>query len=312
MSFTYKGLQAKYDRHLVTEEEIDSQVQRLLQQHPRITLVEDRPTALGDEVILDYAGFCDGQQFAGGTAENQSLVLGSGQFIPGFEEQLVGKNIGDEVTVEVTFPEVYHSDELAGKAAQFKCKIHQIQVKTPYEPDDTFAKEVGGCETFAQMRYRLAESMQTYSDERSEMQLQDQLLRMAAETLEFTPSEEQINEEVENQLQNMSAQLGQQGLTLQMYCSFTGMTEDALRAQMRDGAENAVRVQATIEQIVRLEQLEVSQAEISEATEVVARQNGMTVEQLKPYLDAEFEQAITRSIQASKVRQLIRVSAVIL
>ena len=311
MSFTYKGLQAQYSRHIVTGEEIDRQMQRLLRESPRIALVDDRPTALGDEVVLDYAGFCDGEQFAGGTAENQTLVLGSGTFIPGFEEQLLDKVPGEEVVVKVTFPEAYHSDALAGKAAEFKCKIHQIRIKTPYELDDVFAKEVGGCETFAEMHRKLGESLQAYSDERGEMDLQDRLLRMAAETLEFTPSEAQVNDEVENQMQNMSAQLAQQGLSLDMYCSFMNTTQEALRADMRANAENAVKVQTAIELIADLEQMEATKEEISEAVAIVARQNHMTVEQLKPYYDAEFEQAIVRSVLTGKVMALIRENAVL-
>ena len=312
MAFTYKGLQTQYSRHMVTKEEIDGQMQRLLQQNPRITLVEDRTTILGDEVVLDYAGFCDGEQFIGGTAENQTLTLGSGMFIPGFEEQLVGKSIGEDVLVQVTFPQEYHSEALAGKAAEFKCKIHQIRVKSAYELDDTFAREVGGCETFAQMEQKLAESMQAYSDERGEMQLQDQLLRMAAETLDLTPSDEQIDAEVENQLQNMTAQPAQQGLSVEMYCSFMGATVDTLKQQMRESAVSNLKAQAAVEQIIALEKLEATQEEIDQAVELICRQNHMTLEQLKPFYDAEFEQAVVRSVLASKAMRLIRDSAILL
>ena len=309
MSFTYKGLKAHYSRHIVTVEEIDRQLHRLQQQNPRIALVNDRPTALGDEVVLDYAGFCDGEQFAGGTAENQTLVLGSGQFIPGFEEQLVDKVPGETVIVKVTFPEAYHAENLAGKAAEFRCTIHQIRVRTQYELDDTFAKEVGGCETLEQMHKKLGESLQAYTDQRGEMDLQDRLLRQAAETLEFEPSEKQIDEEVENQMQNMSAQLSQQGLNLDMYCSFMGITQEQLRADARNNAKTSVQMQAAIELIAELENLEATQEEIGEALAVVAQQNGITVEQLKAYYDAAFEQALVRSILTSKVMQLIREAA---
>ena len=311
MSFTYRGLQAQASRHIVTTEEIDRQLQRLLQQNPRIAEITDRPTELGDEVVLDYAGFCDGEQFAGGTAENQTLVLGSGMFIPGFEEQLLDKVPGEQVTVKVTFPEQYHSEALAGKAAEFRCTIHQIRVKTAYELDDTFAREVGGCETLAQMHQKMGESLQAYADERGEMDLQDKLLRMAAETLEFQPTEAQIAAEVDNQMQNLSAQLAQQGLSLEMYCQFLSTTEEKLRTDARANAENAVKMQAAIELIADLEQMEVTKEEISEAVAIVARQNRMTVEELKPYYDAEFEQAIIRSVLTGKVMQLIRENAVI-
>ena len=311
MSFTYKGLTAQHSRHIVTGEEIDRQLHRLQQQTPRIALVEDRPTEHGDEVVLDYAGFCDGEQFAGGTAENQTLVLGSGQFIPGFEEQLLDKVVGESVIVKVTFPEAYHAENLAGKDAEFRCKIHQIRVKSTYDLDDTFAKEVGGCDTFAQMREKMGQSMQAYADERGEMDLQDQLLRQAAETLEFNPSETQIEEEVNIQMQNLSAQLAQQGLSLQMYCSFLGTTEEDLRKDARATALQSVRSQAAIELIASLENLEATKEEIGEALAIVAQQNHMTVEQIQPYYDAEFEQAIIRSVLTGKVMSLIRQNAIV-
>ena len=311
MSFTYKGLSATLDRHIVTTEEIDHYMQRLVEQNPRIAEVTDRPTELGDEVVLDYAGFCDGEQFAGGTAEMQTLTLGSGMFIPGFEEQLVDKVPGEEVTVSVTFPTEYHSEALAGKAAEFKCKIHQIRVKTHYELDDTFAKEVGGCETFAEMHKKLGESMQAYTDQRGEMDLQDRLLRQAADTLEFTPSEAQLDAEAENQFQNLTAQLSQQGLNMEMYCQFLNTTEEAIRAEYRTTAESTVRLEATIEEIVSIENLEATEEEITEATAVVAQQNHMTVEQLQPYMDAEFKGAIIRSVLTGKVMNLIRENATI-
>ena len=309
MSFVYRGLQAKLDRHIVTDAEIDRQLERLQQQTPRIAVINDRPTRLGDEVVLDYAGFCDGEQFAGGTAEYQTLTLGSGMFIPGFEEQLVDKVPGEEVTVKVTFPESYHAENLAGKAAEFKCKIHEIRVKSTYEMDDTFAKEVGGCETFEQLRAKLGESLQAYTDERGEMDLQDRLLRQAAESLEFTPSESQIKLELDEQIQNLSAQLNQQGLTLEMYCRFMNTTEEKLREDARANAEISVRIQATIEQIVSLENLSADKEDIAQAMALVCRQNNMTMEQLKPYYDAEFEAALTRSVLTSKVMKLIRDAA---
>ena len=309
MSFTYRGLKATLDRHIVTGEEVDRQIERLRQQNPRIAHVDNRPTENGDEVVLDYAGFCGGVQFPGGTAEKQTLVLGSGTFIPGFEEQLLDKVPGEEVVVKVMFPTQYHSADLAGKAAEFRCKIHEIRVKTQYELDDTFAKEVGGCETFAEMREKLAQSLQAYTDERGEMDLQDRLLRQAAATLEFTPSEKQIEAEIAEQIQNLTAQLAQQGLSLEMYCQFMNTTEEKLREDARGNAEASVRIQAAIEQVVYNENMEATKEEIGQAMAIIARQNNMTLEQLKPYVDAEFEAAVVRSVLTSKVMKLIRDSA---
>lgn len=309
MSFTYKGLSAQLNRHIVTDEEIDRQIEKLRQGNPRIALVEDRPTELGDEVVLDYAGFCDGEQFAGGTAENQTLVLGSGMFIPGFEEQLVDKVPGEKVIVNVTFPTEYHAENLAGKEAQFHCTIHQIRVKTAYELDDTFAQEVGGCYTFEEMREQLGKSMQSYTDERGEMDLQDQLLRQAAATLDFTPSEEQVDAAVSDQIRTLEAQLSHQGLSLDMYCSFMNTTVDTLRQDARSAAEASLRSQAAVDKIVELEGLEATQQEIGEAVALICKQNNMTVEQIKPYYDAEFEQAVIKSVLTSKVMGLIRDAA---
>ena len=309
MSFTYKGLQAQTKRHIITDEEIDRQIEKLRQSNPRIALVNDRPTEVGDEVVLDYAGFCDGEQFMGGTAENQTLVLGSGMFIPGFEEQLVDKVPGEKVIVKVTFPTEYHAENLAGKEAEFHCTIHQIRVKTAYDLDDTFAQEVGGCYTFEEMRTELGKSLQSYVDERGEMDLQDQLLRQAAATLDFTVTEEALEAAVTEQIHNLEAQLARQGLTLDMYCSFTKSTVEDLRKDAASAAEVALRTQATVDKIVELENLTASEQEIGEALAVIAKQNNMTVEQIKPYYDAEFEQAIIKSVLTSKVMHLIRDAA---
>lgn len=309
MQFTYRGLKAQYTRHIITDAEIDRQIQRLQQSNQRIAVITDRPTRLGDEVVLDYAGFCDGEQFAGGTAEKQTLVLGSGTFIPGFEEQLVDKVPGQSVTVNVTFPQQYHSEALAGKAAEFRCTIHEIHKKTPYDLDDTFAQEVGGFYTFAEMRQKLGQELQAYTDQRGEMDLQDRLLRQAAETLDFTPTEEQLRQEIDTLMQNLSAQLAQQGLNLDMYCSFLSTTEEKLRQESRADAEANLRAKAAVDAVIEAEQLEATQEEIGQAIALIARQNGMTVEQLKPHYDAAFEQAVIHSILTSKVMRLIRDAA---
>jgi trigger factor len=159
------------------------------------------------------------------------------------------------------------------------------------------------------MSRRLGESMQAYTDQRGEMDLQDRLLRMAAETLEFTPSESQIQAEIGEQIQNLSAQLAQQGLSLEMYCSFMNTTEEVLREDARANAIQSVRMQAAIELVASLENMEASKEEIAQAVAVIARQNNMTVEDLKPYYDAEFEAAVVRSVLTSKVMKLIRDSA---
>ena len=311
MEFTYKGLEAQTNAYTVSGEEVERQLQRLLQQNPRITPVMDRPTRSGDEVVLDYAGFCNGEQFAGGTAEMQTLVLGSGMFIPGFEEQLIDKMPGEEVLVKVTFPQQYHSEDLAGKEAEFRCKLHEIRVKTAYELDDTFAQEVGGCYTMEEMREKMLEEMQVYADKRGEMDLQERLLQQAADTLEFTATQEQLDAAVEEQMQNLQAQLAQQGLNLDMYCSFLKTTPEALREDARPAAEAALRKDAAVRKIIELEKLEVEDKEIEDALNIICRQNGMSLEQLMGYCTPEFEEAVTHSLLTGKVMGIIRENAIV-
>ena len=311
MEFTYKGLKAEQTKHIVTDEEVDRQIQRLQQQNPRIAVVKDRPTENGDEVVLSYAGFCGGEQFPGGTAENQTLVLGSGMFIPGFEEQLLDKVPGEEVVVKVTFPKEYHAKELAGKPAEFKCTIQQIRVKTQYELDDVFAQEVGGCYTFQEMKEALQKSLQDYTDRRGEQDLQERLLRQAAATLDYTPSFAEMEAALDMQLSNLEAQLTHQGLSLDMYCSFMNTTKEALREDARADAEAELRKDAAVREIVKLEKLDVSKEELGEAVAQICRQNGITVEELKPHYDDAFEQAVLKSVLTGKVMRLIQDAAVI-
>ncbi len=309
MEFTYKGLKAQLNKHTVTDAELDKQIQRLQLQNPRIAVIKDRPTQTGDEVVLDYAGFCDGVQFPGGTAENQTLVLGSGMFIPGFEGQLLDKVCEEPVVVEVTFPKEYHAPELAGKKAEFRCTIHEIRVKTQYELDDTFAQEVGGCYTFEEMREQLRKSMQDYTDNRGEMDLQDRLLRQAAATLDVEISKEELESAVQEQLQNLEAQLAQQGLNLEMYCNFMQTTEEDLRKDAYPAAEAALRNMAAVDKIVELENLTATQEELGQAIAVICRNNGVTVEDIKELYDEEFEKAVMRSVLTGKVMAFIREAA---
>ena len=308
MSFTYKGLEAIYDRHLVTEEEIDRHLERLQQQAPKITTVTDRPAQLGDELVLDYAGFCNGDQFAGGTAEKQTLTLGSGMFIPGFEEQLVGCNPGDEVTVHVTFPTPYHSDELAGKDAEFRCKIHEIREKSTFDMGDEFAQSMG-LSTYAELRTQIGESLQQYSDARGILDLEDQLIRLAADNYDYQPDEAAVEEAVKEQMDAMAAQLAQQGLSIEMYAQFTGQTEEQLREDVRPQAITNLRIRAAAARIAELENLEATQEDITGALNEICHQNGLTMEQLQEYYDEALHDAIVKNVKLRKAMTFVRENA---
>ena len=309
MSFQYRGLKGEYEKHVVTEEEVNHRLTMMAKQNPRIVPINDRASRNGDELVLDYAGFCDGVQFPGGTAEMQTLVLGSHTFIPGFEEQLIGYMPGDEVSVKVMFPTEYHAPDLAGKAAEFRCKIHQIRETSEYAMDDVFAMEIGGVATFAEMKEQYAKAFQDYADNQSEMELQDNLLRAAAKTIAYTPADAEIDAELDAHLETLKGQLAEKGLTLEMYLQFMKTTEEKLRADARAVAVTSLKIKATIDKVVELEKLEVSEDEMEAALEVVCRQNNMTVDMLKPHIDEEFTAAITRSILMGKVMRLIRDAA---
>lgn len=309
MAFTYRGLQVTLEKRTVTDSEVDHQLERLRQQTPHITEVTDRPTQNGDEVILDYAGFCDDVQFPGGTVEKQTLVLGSGAFIPGFEEQLLDKVPGETVVVSVTFPTEYHAPELAGKEAKFHCVIHAIRLKEESQLDDAFAKEVGGVETLAELRQALRDNMQRYSDQQAEMDLQDQLLRQAADTLDIEITEDAIAQAVDQQLESLKGQLAQKGLSLEMYCSFMGTTEEDLRKDARPEAIQAIRSQAAIEKIVELEGITAEADELEGALALICQQNRMTREQLEGYRNEAFDAALTKSVLTTKALALIRSAA---
>ena len=309
MSFQYRGLKAVKKRHVVTEEEVKQQMEHLAATRPRRTPVTGRPAQKGDEVILDYAGFCGGVQFEGGTAEAQPLVLGSGTFIPGFEEQLEGRNIGEKVSVKVKFPEQYHAENLAGKPAEFRCVIREIHSMGHYKMDDVFAKEVGQCGTLDEMRERMGCSMQFYADQETEMDLQDSLLRQAAATLDMNITDGQLKDAVDRQMNAVKEQLAQQGVTLEMYCRHMETTEEDMRKKAAPAARQSLLNAAAIDKIVGLEKLEASDEEIKAAREQICRSNNITLDVLDAMKDPELDEMIVRSVLTGKAMGLIRENA---
>ena len=309
MSFVYKGLSANYEKLTATDEEVERQLVKLQQQTPRAIPVTDRPAKMGDEVILDYAGFVEGKQFDGGTAKGQPLTLGSGMFIPGFETQLVGSKPGSDVLVSVTFPEDYRAKDLAGKNAEFHCHIVEVREKAAYELDDVFAQEVGQCHTLSDMKNRLRESLQSYYDEQAEMELQDKLMRQVAATLEYTPTAEELEKGVDTQVELLKAQLAQRGLNLETYLQFTGQTEQKLREDAKPEAENSLRIQTAASRIALLEGLMATDQDVADELAAICRQNGMTMEQLKPYLNESFDASLRDNIRMKKAIAFVRAHA---
>ena len=303
----YKGIEVPKETVSISKAEVDAELSRMQERNARIETV-DREAKTGDTVVLDFEGFVDGKPFDGGKAEGYTLTLGSGAFIPGFEDQLVGSRPGDEVRVHVTFPAQYHAPELAGKDAEFVCKVHEIRESGEYGSQDEFAKAVG-CGSYDDLRAQVRENLRRYYDQRAEMELQDKLMRQAAATLDYTPSEAELHEAVEQQIQTMEAQLAQRGLRLEDYCKFAGATPESLREDARADAEQALRMQKAVDRIAILEGLRASQKDLDDAMQVIARENGLSLDQLKGYCDDNFNRAVENSVLSTKAYALVRALA---
>ena len=220
----------------------------------------------------------------------------------------MGSRPGDEVRVHVTFPAQYHAPELAGKDAEFVCKVHEIRESGEYGSQDEFAKAVG-CKDYEELRAQVRENLRRYYDQRAEMELQDKLMRQAAATLDYTPSEAELHEAVEQQIQTMEAQLAQRGLRLEDYCKFAGATPESLREDARADAKQSLRMQKAVDRIAILEGLRASQKDLDDAMQVIARENGLSLDQLKGYCDDNFNRAVENSVLSTKAYALVRALA---
>ena len=298
---TYKGLKAVRLVQLVTDEQLNQQLEEIRRQYPLSTPVTDRAAKLGDEVLIDYAGFVGENQFEGGTAERQPLMLGSGTFIPGFEEQLVGAKVGDKVDVKVTFPQEYHATDLAGKEAVFHCTVHAITAKSLRELDDQFAKDISGLNTMEEMKATLRAQMQQYADQVSEGQMRDQLLNaLVAECEDLVVADELVETELDDAVKTVYQQLQQQGLTLNDYLQFCGRTLEDLRAELRPNAISTVKARLALQEVSRLENITISEEEIETEYQVFSRECGIPVEQLKQACGNDAIEALRKDVTMKK------------
>jgi len=307
--FNYKGLEAVYEHMTVTEDQVDRQIDRLIEQNQTTVTVSDRPSQLGDEVVLDYTGFCDGVPFEGGKAEDYPLTLGSGMFIPGFEDQLVGKNTGERVDVHVTFPVMYHAADMAGKQATFRCKIKEIRVFRKHQADDTFAREVCGCESFTALREQLRTGMQHYIDRQSDLELKGRLLDQLCEQFDGEVTAEQLEKALDIEMDELEAQLRQQRLTMDQYCQFMSTTTEQLREDAIPSARKNVQRQMIIAEIARIEGIEADEQSISEAFADVCRENNISPEDLQMHFDQQLESILVRTVIENKVLDVIKANA---
>ena len=307
----YKGLRATREHLTVTDAQVDEQIDRLLAQSKKTVQITDRPAQADDEIILDYAGECGGEFFEGGTAQRQALTLGSGMFIPGFEEQLIGCAIGEKRDVRVTFPTEYHAKNLAGKPAVFHCTVHEIHLKEKYAADDTFAREVGGCETFEQFRQSVRDSMQAYVERQADEEMRDQLMNQICATLDYQITDDQLKRAVDQAMQTFSAQLARQNLTIEMYCKFIGATEASLREDAVPEARKNILRAVAIDRIAEAEGIEADEDSMADMMSAIMQQNHLTKEQLQSYVTDDFMAAVARGVVSNKVLDLIVENALI-
>ncbi|MBY0146665.1 trigger factor [Neobacillus niacini] len=281
----YKGLEVEEVDTTVTDEDVAKELETLQNRQAELVVKEEGTAVLGDTVVLDFEGFVDGEAFEGGKAENHSLELGSGSFIPGFEEQLVGVATGESKEVEVTFPEEYHAAELAGKPAVFKVTIHEIKGKELPALDDEFAKDVDDeVETLDALKEKIRTRLEDSKKHEAEHHVRDSLVEKAAENTQVEIPEVMVTSEVNRMLQEFEQRLQMQGMNLELYFQFSGQDENALREQMKEEAVNRVRVALTLEAIVKAENIEVTDEEVNAELEKMAGMYNMTVDNIKQAL----------------------------
>jgi trigger factor len=281
----YKGLEVVKEDVNVTDEEIEAQLKESQERMAELTVKEDSAIENGDTAVIDFEGFVDGEAFEGGAGNDYSLEIGSNSFIPGFEEQLIGAKAGEQKEVEVTFPEEYHAEELAGKAATFKVTVNEVKAKELPELNDEFAKELDEeVEGLDALRTKMKDSLKAEKATASDAKLRDDLVQQAAENATVEIPEAMINTEIDRMMQDFEQRLSQQGMNKELYFQFSGQDEDALREQMKADAETRVRVSLTLEAIAKAENMEVTSEDIDKELEKMASQFNMDKEQIKTAL----------------------------
>ncbi|MBR6707701.1 MAG: trigger factor [Clostridia bacterium] len=306
---TYKGLKAVKYVHTVTDEEIDARIAQDVDKATTTQDVTDRALENGDVANLDYAGTLDGVAFAGGTAQGQTLEIGSGTFIPGFEEQMVGMNIGEEKDLKVTFPENYQAEDLAGKEAVFHVKINSIQAKIKPELDDEFAADVSEFPTFAEYREDIRRQLQERADKNADTEMENSLLQSAVDASDCDIPEAMIESELDTIMREMQMRMAYQGLRMEDFLRYTGQTEEQVRENYRSEAHNRVKTQLVLEAIGKAENIQVSDEEVDEAIREEAEREGREFEEFKKSLNERQVEYLRENAVIRKTVDLIKSGA---
>ena len=282
----YKGLEVPVQKAEVTDEELTAELTRLQERHAELVVIEDEVAANGDITVIDFDGSVDGVPFEGGQAERHSLELGSNSFIPGFEEQVVGMGTGDAKDIEVTFPETYHAEHLAGKVAVFKVKLHEIKRKQLPALDDEFAKDVSEFDTLDEYKSDLKQQLEARKQDELKGVRENAVVDKAAANAEIEIPESMIESEVQNMVRDFDNRLRQQGMNMDMFLSFSGQTREDLQNQMKGDAEKRVRNNLVLEVIAKEEKIEVSEEEITQELATMAESFKRTPEEIRSILTA--------------------------
>lgn len=300
----YKGLEVEKVDYPATDAEVDHELEHQRERLARYVEV-DRPVKEGDQVNINYSGSIDGVVFDGGTAENQTLNIGSNTFIPGFEEQLIGKKAGEEFDIKVTFPEEYHAKDLAGKEATFAVVLNEVKEKELPELDDEFAKDMSDFDTLDEYRADLRKKMEEYNDERAKREMRNAVLEALVEKNQFAVPKAMVDRQIQNAIADMRHRLSHQGMSLEDYLGFTGSDMAQFEEQIRPDAEKRVRADLLLEQIVKNEEISATEKEIDEEIEALAKNVQKTVEETKELLSERDMEAIKNDMAMSKAIQFL-------
>ncbi len=302
----YKGIEVEKQEVEVTDEEIDKKLEAMREKGARMVDVEDRKTQNGDTVVFDFDGYVDEVAFDGGKAENFSLVLGSGQFIPGFEPQMEDRAIGEDFDVQVNFPEDYHAENLKGKAAVFKCKIHEIKFKELPELDDEFAKDSSEFETLDELKADIMGKTLEENKATAERDFENKLIDTVIENMEAEIPNEMYEARIDEMIRDFEYRIQSQGLNMEMYMQYTGMDMAAFRKTFEEQAKKQVQIRLALEKIVELEKIEVTDEEVAAELQKLADTYNMEVEKVKGFVA---EEDLRKDLGTNKAVDLVRDTA---
>lgn len=303
----YKGIKAEKKSNEVSDADVEEELTRYRQRQSRLVDVEGRKTEMGDTVVFDFEGFTDGKAFDGGKAENYSLKLGSGQFIPGFEEQMVGYEAGTEFSVNVKFPDEYHSADLKGKDAEFKIKLHSIKKEELPDLDDEFAKDISEFDTLEEFKADIRKKLQERKDAEVENDIYDKLTDKIVELVQGEIPECLYEQEVDNQLHNFEQRISSQGLSLDGYLKYTGQDKASLRGMFRANAEKQVKLRLALEKIAEKEKIIIEESDIEEQYKKLAE--AYNLEDVEKIKNPETTDYITKDISLQKAYELVKANA---